>query len=160
MGIGLENLLKAVRIRADASGAFKSATVQNSCLTCVAKFSAEPAEYRLGIHQKQLCILLVTPNRWLSQSIEADLMHTGDNLENLIADELLDTSSKGTSLPVTHFRSEDKLYSFRTPLPIPLDASGDVSADPANIETSYNVLMSYQNVFSELGDMQGEKADS
>jgi hypothetical protein len=160
MGLGLENLLKAVRMRADASGAFKSATVQNSCLTCLAKASAEPAEYRLCVDQKQLCILLVTANRWLSQSIEADLMHTGDDLEQLLAEELMDTSVKGAALAVSHFRSQDKLYSFRTPLPIPLDPNGDVSADPANIETSYHVLMSYQNVFSGLGDMQGEEAES
>ncbi|MBC7772322.1 MAG: hypothetical protein H7210_07505 [Pyrinomonadaceae bacterium] len=134
--------------------------MHKSCLVCLAKASAEPAEYRLCIDQKELCILLVTPNRWLSQSIEADLMHTGDDLGTLLAEELSDTPSSGKPLTISHFRSQDKLYSFRTPLPIPLDPQGDVSADPTNIETSYNVLMSYQNVFSALGDMQGEVADS
>lgn len=160
MGIGLDHLLKAVRQRAEDSGAFASATVQNSCLTCIAKSSAGPAEYRLCINQNELCVLLVTPNRWLSQSIEADLMHTGDDLGKLLHEELANTSYNGNPLAVSHYRSDEKLYSFRTPIPIPLDSHGDVKADPANIETAYIVLMSYQDVFSELGDMKGDTADS
>jgi len=160
MGSGLDVLLKNVRMRADASGAFASTSIENSCLTCVAKGSAEPAEYRLCINQKQLCVLLVTANRWLSQSIEADLMHTGEDLGSLLNEELSGMSYKGTPLGVSHYRSDDKLYSFRTPIPIPLDPAGDVKPDPVHIETAYNVLMSYQNVFSELGDMQQDMADS
>jgi len=154
MGIGLENLLKEVRLRAIESGCFESVALENSCLTCKALHSAEPAEYRICIEDNKLCISLVTPNRWLSESIESDLVEHGDDIVDLIDEEVRSHNYKGPQLAVLHFRSPDKFFTFRSPLPIPVHHPADVKADPANIETTFTVLMTYQNVFSELGDMQ------
>jgi len=154
MGIGLETLLKAVRAQAQQTGLFGEITVSKNCLICRALNSAEPAEYRICVEEKQLCVSLATANRWLSESIESDLVETGDDIADLIDEELRSISSySGPALAVTHYRSADKYYTFRSPLPVPLDPTSDCKADPAHIEITYEVLITYQNVFSELGDM-------
>lgn len=89
---------------------------------------------------------MYTPDRWLSESIEADLMHTGDKLEELLEEELIEQGYEGR-LDVEHFRSEDKLYTFRSPLEL---------ADPASADTAdraARVLLAYEACFRELGDM-------
>lgn len=153
MGIGLDTLLKEIRLRAEAAGCFNAISSSNGWLCCIAKGAAEHAEYRLGVEDQKFWIALVTPDRWLSESVESDLVDNGDDIVDLIDEEARSRGYAGDTLAVAHFRDSNKLYTFRSPLPITVHPDGDVKATPANIETAFTVLMSYQEVFSELGDM-------
>jgi hypothetical protein len=100
---------------------------------------------------------MATPDRWLSESIEADLMHTGDPIEELIEDELVelghDPKRDGAMPAVRHFRSDDRLYTFENLVPCGHAlASGDVDGAAA-IAGRY--LLAYEAAFRELGDMSG-----
>ncbi len=121
-------------------------------LVCAAKNSAEPAEYRLFEENGSLWVSLVTDNRWLSQSIEAHLFHSGDKLEELLDEELYDVGYEGASLKFEHFRSEDKLYTFRSPLPI-----GAEAPDAEGIAAK--CLLAYEACFRRLGDMDAGDED-
>src|SRR5689334_6692804 len=85
---GVDSLFAAVRKHAEASGVFGPVSIKGGRLVCQAKASAEPASYRLEVDGGRLWVSMVTTNRWLSQSIEADLVHTGDKLDELLDEEL------------------------------------------------------------------------
>jgi hypothetical protein len=91
-------------------------------------------------------VCLQTADRWLSQSIEQDLVHTGDKMDELVEEEMVDLGYSGPRLRVEHFRSEDKLFTFRSPLPAELSASADAAA---------LALLGYEACFRRLGDMEG-----
>ncbi len=116
MGDGFSAFLKAVGDRARAAGVFGAVEVSGDQLLCDAKNSAEPAEYRLSAGDGKVWVSLVTANRWLSESIEADLEHTGDDVEELVEEELAELDYKGAPMGASqHFRSDDKLFTFRSP---------------------------------------------
>lgn len=88
-----------------------------------------------------------TPDRWLSESVEADLVHTGDKIDELLEEELADLGFAGT-LTIEHFRNDDKVFVFRSKLP----------TDATNTDALVTALLAYQACFLELGDM-GEDED-
>jgi len=89
-------------------------------------------------------VSLVTPSRWLSESIESDLVEHGDDLGELVEDELVELGYEGQGLPPTfqHYRSPDLLYTFRTPIPAP------------GAETATTWMRAYEQAFRRLGDME------
>jgi hypothetical protein len=127
-------------IRGDAAG-----------LECRARDAAAEAWYRLFREGSQWIVSLVTADRWLSESIESDLMHHGDPIEELVGEELVElgveTGSNPPRVPVRHFRSDDLLYTFETPVP------GDSEA------TVLRYLLAYEAAFRPLGDMSGGDED-
>lgn len=146
-------LLDTAASRAREAGVFSEVRVDEQGLVCVAQGSAEPAEYRLFWEGEQLWVSLVTPNRWLSESIEAELMHTGDKIEELIEDELVDLGYEGETLRVEHFRSEDLLFTFRSPI----DLSG-LDTERAAARSAV-CLLGYEACFRQLGDMSESDED-
>ena len=76
------------------------------------------------------------------------LLHTGDPIEELVEDELIDLGYEGPRLPVKHFRSDDMLYTFRSPIPI------DPADEAAAVEAAARCLLAYEAAFRELGNMQ------
>ncbi len=86
---------------------------------------------------------LATPDRWLSESIEADLMHTGDKLEEMLEEELIDQGlpKPALGLKVEHFRDDQKRYIFRTCF---------AETNPLRLAA---VLLAYQATFSRLGNL-------
>lgn len=113
-------------------------------LECRARDSAAEAWYRLERDAEGWKVALVTADRWLSESIESDLMHHGDPIEELVAEELVELGAEATSrVPVRHFRSDDLLYTFETPIP-----HGDEAALLRHI-------LAYEAAFRVLGDMSG-----
>src|SRR5688500_979912 len=93
----------------------------------------EPAKYREEQRGGRWQVALVTKDRWLSESIEADFMHHGDPIEELLEEELVDQgytvagdgmpggprrAASGRSIEVKHFRSEDMMYTFQSVLPV------------------------------------------
>lgn len=144
----LKTLLDRVAAAARDSGVFGPVEVKGQRLSCVAKASAEAAAYRVEPDQGRLWVSLVMADRWLSESIEADLMHTGDKLEELLEEELVDQGFTGAPLAYEHFRSDDKLFTFRSPLPV------DETADPTRAaDVVLRCLLAYEACFRNLGDM-------
>ncbi len=117
-------------------------------LVCHAKAAAAPASYRLFLESGKLWVSLVMADRWLSESIETDLLHTGDKMEDLLAEELAEQGfPTGHILHIEHFRSDDLLFTFRSPLPLN-------AADPAAADAAARYLLAYEACFRNLGDME------
>ena len=141
----------AVRPIADATGVFGPVSVKDGRLVCVAKAAAAPASYRLWVEGDRPWVSLVMADRWLSESIEADLMHAGDKMEDLLEEELVDQGAAATRLKIEHFRSDDLLFTFRSPLPL------STAADQAPAAAKF--LLAYEACFRNLGDMNaGEES--
>jgi hypothetical protein len=139
------NTVRGMVLQADV---FESARVVEGRLECEARGSAAPAFYRLEVDGGRVWVSLVTPDRWLSESIEADLMHTGDKLEELLEEELVDLGYDGPTPTYEHFRSEDKQFTFRTALPGSAESFDAAGADRARL-----MLLGYEACFRQLGDM-------
>jgi hypothetical protein len=149
--MNVDRFLNAVRAKAEKAGVFAEVKLDRGMLACLARDAAEEAWYRIEpAAHGGWCVSLVTPNRWLSESIEADLMHHGDPIEELIEEELVELGHAGESLPVKHFRSDDMLYTFISPLPI-----DDAKREDDAVETAATCLLAYEAAFRELGDMSG-----
>jgi hypothetical protein len=152
----VEPLARSARNSDDNAPVFAAVTRQGTMLVCQAPASAAPAFYRLSIEQEKLAVSLVTPDRYLSQSIEQDLVHTGDKMGDLLRDELIDLNCwpvpgiSADAIPtVEHFRSPppDKLYTFRVLIRgIPSDLSGAT-------QLALNYLLAFEQTFRRLGDM-------
>lgn len=151
----LASFLDTIATRARAAGVFGSVRTEGGRVICAAAASAAPAEYRVELDGGQVWVSLVTPDRWLSQSIEADLVHTGDKLEELIEEELVDQGFEDGPLPCEHFRSAERLFTFRSPLPISAD---DLGA-PAAADRAARALLAYEACFRRLGDMEAGDED-
>jgi hypothetical protein len=149
----LNDLAHAVGERARAAGVFGPVTPTprggpGVLVTCAAKESASPAFYRVELDAGKLWVSLVMGDRWLSESIETDLVHTGDKLEELIDEELVELGFSGGPLPFEHFRSPEKLFTFRTPVPV-----DPTRLTPADLHTVATVLLAYEACFRNLGDI-------
>ena len=148
-----DGLLEAVASRALEAGVFASVRLDGARLVCAAK-EVESAEYRLDRDGAgTLWVSLVTPDRWLSGSIEGDLVHTGDKMHELVTDELVELGCDDVVSAVEHFRSEDMLFTFRSPVPV----AGRSSDDAASVASVY--LLAYEACFRQLGDMSGGDDD-
>lgn len=149
-------ILAAARSAADQSEVFTGVRLDGQTLVCGAKNSGAPAEYRMWIEEDRPWVALVTADRWLSGSIELNLIHTGDKMEELLEEELAEQGCDHRVGKIEHFRSNppEKLYTFRVPVPIrPNDEAG----------TAQNVcayLLAIEACFRELGDMSAGKADN
>lgn len=151
----LGGLLERVAEKARASGVFGPVEVRGDRLVCAAKASGAPAAYRVDADAGRLWVSLVTADRWLSGSIELDLVHTGDKLEELLAEELADQDYSGPALGFEHYRSEDKLFTFRSALPVDA-ARPDAARDADGVA---RCLLAYEACFRNLGDMSAGESD-
>ena len=148
---GLGALLASVAAAARVAGVFAEVRLEGSMLHCTAPASAAPAEFRVFADAGKVWVALTTADRWLSQSIEADLVHTGDKMDELVEEELVDLDWKKswgpTRLPFEHFRDDHKLYTFRSPV----DATG-----PEGVNRVAIALLAYERAFRVLGDMEAD----
>ena len=142
------DLLASVHSRAAEAGVFGAITVGIDRLEAAAADSAAPAFYRVDVGGGEVWVSLVTADRWLSESIEADLMNSGDKLEELIEEELVDQGEDAGRVSFEHFRSDDMLFTFRTKIP---PAAAD---DPQRIA---RYLLAYEACFRNLGNMSQGK---
>ena len=116
-------------------------------VTAAARAAAAPAEYRVEVDRGRLYVGMATPDRWLSHSVEADLLHNGDHLEDLIQDELTELEYVGPALgAVEHFRDDDKQFVFRSAIGVN-GIAGDVVAIVATC------VRAYEAALANLGDM-------
>lgn len=145
----LESVAQRVR-EADVFGTIK---VAGGMVACDAKNAAGPAQYRLVLEGDRCFVELTTPDRWLSHSIEADLLNTGDKLEELVNEELAELGAHELRSKVEHFRNAEKLFTFRSVLPFPMARI----EDRANLECSVSALLAYEAAFRMLGDMEAKE---
>lgn len=147
-----QTLYKTVLKGAQAAGVFGDVLIDSRGVCCQAKNSAEPAFYRVEAVGDQVWIGMETEDRWLSGSIEGDLVNTGDKLDELIEEEVVDLGHHDAKVSFDHFRSPEMLYVFRSRLSTPI---GDAKvADHALIW-----LLGYEIVLRELGDMDESQED-
>lgn len=148
MGTEAELMLERVRERAEKAGVFGPVRVEGGRLVCPAAASAEPADYRVFTETEgSVWVELVTADRWLSESIETDLVHTGDKLNELLDEELADLGWEGAPSTFEHFRSDDMLFTFRSRVPDP---------SPESVSLW---LLAYEQCFRQLGDMDDTGED-
>lgn len=148
---GLDNLLDRVAVRADKADVFEVVRRAGDELVCAAGGSSAPAEYAVtfDVDHRTIWIALRTADRWLSESIEAALMHTGDKLEELIEDELAELNCP-MPVRVEHFRDDNLCYTFRSPVRL---ATDQVADDTELIAKTGAYLLAYEAAFRKLGDM-------
>lgn len=145
-------LLTKTRERAEAMGVFAHAVVTDGRLDCQAAGSAEEAWYRVRWDSGKAWVSLEMADRWQSESIEADLVHTGDKLDELLEEEMVDLGYEGPRPTFEHFRSDDMLFTFRTPANIgDLGLESDAAADAVAL-----LLRAYEACFRQLGDMDAD----
>lgn len=142
----VRTLLDLIAREARQSGVFGEVTIAPTRVECAAKDAAEPAFYRVDIEGNDALVSLVTANRWLSESIESDLLHTGDSMEELVEEELVELGVSGVTPTIRHYRSDDKLFTFKSGVP------GGLNAGAKTIATW---LLAYEAAFRNLGDMAG-----
>lgn len=148
MGTDTGTMLDQVMANARKAGVFGPVRMDSGRLICPAAASAEPADYRVWAEPTgRVWVELVTANRWLSESIETDLVHTGDKLNELLDEELADLGWTGAPATFEHFRSDDMLFTFRSSVPAP---------SPESVTTW---LLAYEQCFRQLGDMDDTGED-
>ncbi len=130
---------------------FASVDMQPGLLRCDAAKVEEEAWYQVGPtgeYEGAPCIWvgLYIADRWLSESVEADVLHQGDHFEDLLEEELVD-QGYDTRLKVEHFRNDHKVFVFRSP--VPTDRPHAVR----------QTLLAYEACFRELGDMTPDEDD-
>lgn len=141
-------VMDAVGALARDSRVFREVRVGERGVACAAPNAPAEAWYRLYEEGGRLYVEFSTPDRWLSHSIEADLLNTGDKLEELVEEEMSELGIDARGLSVEHFRDEDKRFVFRACLPIAMgETDGARSAGTA--------LLAYEACFRRLGDVDG-----
>jgi len=131
------------------SGCFGDVDLRDATVRCAAKEAAAEAWYTVQHEAGGWCVSLSTADRWLSESIETDLLHFGDPLEELIEEELVELGGHGPVPPPKHFRADDRSYVFVSRVP---DAAGDAN-HVAGLVGKW--LLAYEAAFRSLGDMSG-----
>lgn len=126
----------------------------DEALVCRARVPGTEACYRAEVSEDHdlVWVGLYTADRWLSESVEADLMFKGDKVEELLEDELFDQGFEAR-LPVEHFRDDHKRYVFRSPVFLP---KGEKLDGEGMIDRVKKVLLAYEATFRQLGDMSPE----
>ena len=143
-----DELIGTLRHAAEEAGVFESVEVKAGRVICHADGSAEPAEYRVDTDAGRVWVSLVTADRWLSGSIESELTHTGDKLEELLEEEMADLGYDGPMPTFEHFRSTEMLFTFRTAV---CDQAEDY--EPSQADAIRMTLLGYEACFRQLGDM-------
>ena len=133
------------------AGVFASARRTETGVRCEAMHVEEDCYYAATTEGDTVWIGWYTPDRWLSESVEADLVHTGDKIEELLSEEL-DDIGYPNALAVEHFRNDDKVFVFRSKIQLPADAGEAAQALAL-------ALLAYQACFLELGDMCPDEDD-
>jgi len=131
---------------------FQDVRWDDEALSCRARFVDSETYYRVCVDPGKPVaqVGLYSPDRWLSESIEADLMHQGDKIEELLEEELVE-QGLDFQLPIEHFRDKQMRYVFRSPVELPGEES---LSGQATVDRIVRVLLAYEAVFGQLGDMK------
>ncbi|MEY4103425.1 MAG: hypothetical protein RL461_627 [Planctomycetota bacterium] len=139
--------LKSIATKATDLGVFAGVSLNGNDLECAALEAAAPATYSLTVDGGRVTVRLRTADRWLSESIETDLLHYGDAIEDLVAEEMVDLGGDGQIPKIRHFRNDAREYVFENEIP------------QADDRTALLFLLAYEAAFRQLGDMGGGDED-
>jgi hypothetical protein len=147
-------LYEEVADRVREAGVFAKVRRTDVALCCRARDVASDTQYRAEVDQAHdvVWVGLYTPDRWLSESIEADLVHSADKIEDLLEEELFDKGFEAR-LPVEHFRDPQRRYVFRSPVFLP---KGEKLEGEGMVDRVSKALIAYEAMFRQLGDMSPE----
>lgn len=152
-GTDLDQIIERTEAAADRAGVFERVFVLDGVLVCKADGSAEDAFYKLRSTDEGLFVSLEMEDRWQSESIESELMHSGDPLEELLDEELAELGYTGDQPTYQHFRDDHMMFVFQSKVPI-----DGQSADEA-ARTAELFLLGYEACFRQLGDMDEDGGD-
>ena len=149
-------LLTRIAERALAHDVFDSAEVKGSMVYAHATDSPEEAFYRVEIDEEGVFVSWASEDRYISQSIEAELMWTGDDLDDMIDEGAQDAGwTLGRMEPLKHYRDEGMHFVYRSKTPIaPADADAGAHADQL-----VAAMAGYAEAMAEFGDMKPESDD-
>lgn len=142
-------ILSGIRDLAASKDVFDGVRLDGARLDCTARGAAAEATYTVAAGNQGLSVSLSTPDRWLSESIESDLVHFGDPIEELVDEELVDLGWTSGCGRIRHFRDEAMRYVFTTDLPLSGTAADDVHAGAC-------MLLAFEAAFRQLGDMASD----
>lgn len=152
------SMLDTLAQRATDADLFESVEVEAGFLKAHARVVESPCWYQVGPLEtvddtSHLWVGMYTPDRWLSGSIEADVLHMGDKYEDLLEEELID-QGYNARFDMQHFRDDDKVFVFRSAVPMATEQKLD---DPDLLDRVLQTLLAYEACFRELGDMIPEE---
>lgn len=144
--------------RATDADLFESVEVENGLLKAHARVVESPCWYQVGPLEtvdtaSNIWVGMFTPDRWLSGSIEADVLHMGDKYEDLLEEELID-QGYNARFDMQHFRDDEKIFVFRSAVPMKTEQKLDA---PELLDRVFQTLLAYEACFRELGDMIPEE---
>ncbi|MDA0803751.1 MAG: hypothetical protein O2819_08390 [Planctomycetota bacterium] len=145
--------LDLLRLKDDVerSRLFRELDASNQGLRCHAQ--GIDAWYEVMPSDRGWVVRLVIPDRWLSESIESDLVHGRDSLEALVGDELVDLGCESSIGTIRHFRDDQRQYVFEAGIPAPKTANDD------DTTLALQFLLAFESTFRQLGNMSGEGGD-
>lgn len=147
-------VLEAAAARVREADVFASAEVEGTRLVAEARGTPSPVLYRIDATESGLAVSWNSTDRYLSQSIESDLMWTGDDLDDLIDEELVDLGwDRGRLGALAHHRDEAMFFTFKSS--VPLDVAVLTESDSEDLA---RCLLAYELAFRELGDMSDDDA--
>lgn len=149
-----ERLLAETGRLARSSGAFAEVEVRPGRVECRDPIQPD-ALFRIDASDEGLCVCWASPNRYLSQSIEAELRWTRENIDDLMDEELSDQGYRRRVGRMTHFRDSDKHFVFRWGIP---GEPGSLSAE-RDAPDLLRCLLACQAAFRTLGDMKEPEED-
>lgn len=147
-------LYEEVADRARDAKVFAKVRRTDEALVCRAKLEATEASYCAIVADAHdlVWVGLFTADRWLSESIEQDLLHSGDTIEDLLEEELYEQGFEAR-LPVEHFRDPQKRFVFRCPVFL---HKGEKLDCEGMVDRVGKVLLAFEATFRKLGDMDPE----
>ncbi len=147
----LAEMYQYIEKQAAEEDAFAKIRIEGDRLLLEIKDCESEAYYFVDANSdpEKIWVGISTPDRWLSESIEADLMHRGDDIEELLEDELHDQGWE-TSLDVQHYRDDEKQYIFRSAVRI---QAGENYKSNDLMQRIRKALLAYEACFRELGDV-------
>jgi len=143
----MTDAIATVRDRAHASERFSAIELEGARLRCRARDAAAAAWYVVDREGDAWFVALHTADRWLSESIEGDMLEGRDSAEDLVDDELVEVGFPNRCGKVKHYRDDAKTYVFRAE--VPLAGIADPGAGVATF------LLAFEAAFGQLGDMPG-----
>ncbi len=153
----MSNFLATIKQHIESTDRFATIELNGECLRCKAKGAAAEAWYTLDRDgdgdSAGWAVNLLTPDRWLSESIEGDMLEGRDTAEELVDDELVELGFTGKCSQVKHYRDDDKVYVFRSRIP-----GIDAAAAAIHAKHAATYLLAFEAAFANLGDMSAESS--
>lgn len=134
----------------EAHERFDTAQRVGDVVTCHAHGTVDEAQFCIEVDDEGVWLTWASVDRYLSQSIEAELTYTGDDIDDMVDEEIVDAGwNLGKLTPNTHYRDEDMRFVFRWKTGI---TAADLDAG-THAPTFANALAGMVEAFVELGDM-------